>query len=204
MRNDCAAAIPETIDRELARDIHAAMQASKSGGIELAAVRMRFSGEKRIISLQLLQASSSEPCELPIPLDFTAPEMARDCFEGQPVVTISSSLVLIGPRRLEDLTNHGAYLLACHQVGYSISEMYRFAVTLGVASTAVGGFSWRNLAAYVGLPDFYPLMAHAFGFGVGTGSKQDTDAWHLASVPRAPEGHSNDPLRKARPLERQQ
>lgn len=177
MRDGCAAPIPDEIESELRRDIHGVLNDPRASlGVELAIVWMSFDRHKRITQVVACEAAGEARCLKETTLK-TAGELASRCFEGQTVVGAASVVALVGPRRLADLADHGAYLLACHQVGHVIAASYRTAVKLGVASTAIGGFSWEELKKQVDMPGFYPLMAHAFGYGVQVGGKEDVESW---------------------------
>lgn len=143
-------------------------------GPDICLVYMSFSaiGVLTVISVM---TETGDPYEiLPAP-GTSAAALSAQCFGNQEVISLTSSLVLLGVRDERALTDHGSYLNACHRVGHHTAEFYRIAVTLGLDSTAVGGFTWAKLANYVPVNNFYPLMAHAFGETSQDGGKDDVD-----------------------------
>ncbi|HEV7368131.1 hypothetical protein [Arenibaculum sp.] len=190
MKEGLAAPLPERTETDLIGHLWALVaQPPAPGRVRLSFAYLRFSGTRRLEEAWRYDASGA--AAVTILRDADCEEIAERCFEGQGVIRAAASLVLVGPGR-DDLSGHGAYLDACHQVGFAIPEFYRIAVALGISSTAIGGYSWNALSDYLLLPDFYPLMAHAFGRPSRPGGKQDTDAWQShALAPGAAPGSRN-------------
>lgn len=190
MKEGRAAPLGSQLETDLIRHLWTLIaQPPAPGRGRLSFAYLRFSGTRGLEEAWRYDAGAASA--VTILRDAGCEEIAGQCFEGQGVIRAASSLVLVGPSR-GDLSSHGAYLDACHQAGFAIAEFYRIAVALGIASTAIGGFSWKALSDYLLLPDFYPLMAHAFGRPSQPGGKQDTDAWQShAFAPGASSGSGN-------------
>jgi hypothetical protein len=190
MKEGTATPLADRIEADLIRHMCTLVaQPPAPGRVRLSFAYLRFSATRRLEEVRHYDAAGASA--VTVLRDADCDEIAGRCFEGQGVIRAASSLVLVGPSR-GDLSDHGAYLDACHQVGFAIAEFYRIAVALGIASTAIGGFSWKALSDHLLLPDFYPLMAHAFGRPSRPGGKQDTDAWQRhAFTPETATGSGN-------------
>jgi hypothetical protein len=87
-------------------------------------------------------------------------DVVRAC-QGQAIVADASALVVFG--LLGAPANHARFATAVLDAGFAVARLYEASWRAGWATTTIGGFTDRSLAALTGWPGFQPIVAQAFG-----------------------------------------
>jgi nitroreductase len=105
-------------------------------------------------------------------------DVVRAC-QGQAIVAEASALVVFG--LLGAPASYSRFATAVLDAGFAVARLYEAAWRAGWATTTIGGFTDRSVAALTGWPGFQPIVAQAFG--------------HAAVVPSG--RHRSDVVRSA-------